>query len=197
MAANGYSFVSCSSEALINGCISPNGYSAIDLILGVEKQGGKGSLLGYNRAYKSFPKELQALIADYCNNGGRLFISGAHIASDMAKNDSDRNFIRNVLKVDFGGTVNDVSENVIFGSNMRMQIERTVNGRCYAVPSPDILVPVDKAFISFVYNDCKESAGVAYAGKYRTICTSFPFETIDSEEQRIQLMGSIMRFLLN
>ena len=197
LAANGYSFVSCSSEALINGCISPNGYSAIDLILGVEKQGGKGSLLGYNRAYKSFPKELQTALTDYCNNGGQLFISGAHIASDMAKNDSDRNFIRNVLKVDFGGTVNDVSENVIFGSNMRMQIERTVNERCYAVPSPDILVPVDKAFISFVYNDCKESAGVAYAGKYRTICTSFPFEAIGSEEHRIQLMGSIMRFLLN
>lgn len=197
LAANGYSFVSCSSEALMDGCMSPDGYSAVDLILGVEKQGGKGTLLGYNRAYKSFPKELQAVLANYCNGGGRLFVSGAHIASDMVKNDDDRSFIRNLLKVDFGGTVSNVAEDVIFGSNMRMHIARTVNEVCYALPRPDILVPVDNAFISFVFDGCKASAGVAYAGNYRTISVSFPFETISSEEQRTQLMGSIMRFLLN
>ena len=197
LAVNGYSFVSCSSEALMDGCLSLDGYSAVDLILGVEKQGGKGGLLGYGRAYKSFPKELQTAVADYCSGGGRLFVSGAHIASDMIKNDDDHNFIRNVLKVDFGGTVSDVNENVVFGSNMRMQIGRTVNEECYAVPRPDILAPVDNAFISFIFDDSKESAGVAYAGAYRVLSASFPFETICSEEQRVQLMGSIMRFLLN
>lgn len=197
LAANGYSFVSCSSEALMDGCLSLDGYSAVDLILGVEKQGGKGGLLGYGRAYKSFPKELQEALADYCSKGGRLFVSGAHIASDMIKNDDDRSFIRNVLKVDFGGTVSDVNENIVFGSNMRMQIGRTVNEECYAVPRPDILAPVDNAFISFIFDDSKESAGVAYAGAYRVLSASFPFETICSEEQRVQLMGSIMRFLLN
>ena len=181
----------------MDGCMSPDGYSAVDLILGVEKQGGKGTLLGYNRAYKSFPKELQAVLANYCNGGGRLFVSGAHIASDMVKNDDDRSFIRNLLKVDFGGTVSNVAEDVVFGSNMRMHIARTVNEVCYAVPRPDILVPVDNAFISFVFDGCKASAGVAYAGNYRTISVSFPFETISSDEQRTQLMGSIMRFLLN
>lgn len=197
LAANGYSFVSCSSEALMSGIVSLDRYSAVDLILGVEKQGCKGSQLGYNdRAYKSFPQELQAILTDYCNNGGRLFVSGAHIASDMIKNETDRNFVRNVLKIDFGGTVSDVNEDIIFGSNMKMQIGRTVNEECYAVPRPDILVPVDDAFISFVYNGCKESAGVAYAGNYRTISVSFPFETVKNNEQRTQLMGSIMRFLI-
>ncbi|MBR6648222.1 MAG: xanthan lyase, partial [Bacteroidaceae bacterium] len=125
-----------------------------------------------------------------------LFVSGAHIASDMIKNETDRNFVRNVLKIDFGGTVSDVNEDIIFGSNMKMQIGRTLNEECYAVPRPDILVPVDDAFISFVYNGCKESAGVAYAGNYRTISVSFPFEAVKSNEQRTQLMGSIMRFLI-
>ena len=197
LAANGYSFVSCSSEAVMDGVASLNGYSAVDLILGVEKQGAVGSQLGYSHPYKTFPEALQQALSAYCAAGGRLFISGAHIASDMAKNDTDRAFIRGLLKYDFGGSVHDATEEVVFGSNLNMRMERLVNERCYAVSSPDILVPVDNAFVSFVFNGCKQSAGVAYAGNYRTLCTSFPFEAIVDDEQRSLLMGSIMRFLLN
>lgn len=197
LAANGFSFVSCSSEALIEGCATLAGYSAVDLILGAEKQGSAGTQLGYSRPYKTFPKALQRALADYCASGGRLFVSGAHIASDMSKNDEDRAFIRSLLKYDYGGSVHNATENRIFGSNLNMSICRTVNERCYAVASPDILVPVDNAFVSFVFDGCKQSAGVAYAGQYRTLCTSFPFETIVDEQQRSLLMGAIMRFLLN
>ncbi|MBR2638213.1 MAG: xanthan lyase [Bacteroidaceae bacterium] len=197
LAANGYSFVSCSSESVIDGAIHLDGYDAVDLILGVEKQGNKGSLLGYDRPYKTFPLPLQKALSDYCSHGGRLFVSGAHIASDMAKNDVDRNFIRTVLKFDFGGSSYNVSDDKIFGSNLRMQIRRSVNEYCYAVPRCDILVPVGaNSFPSFVFDGSKESAGVAYAGDYRVISTSFPFEAIVDEHQRALLMGSVMRFLL-
>ena len=197
LAANGFSFVSCSSEALLEGCATLAGYSAVDLILGAEKQGSAGTQLGYSRPYKTFPKALQRALTDYCASGGRLFVSGAHIASDMSKNDEDRAFIRSLLKYDYGGSVHNATENRIFGSNLNMSICRTVNEHCYAVASPDILVPVDNAFVSFVFDGCKQSAGVAYAGQYRTLCTSFPFETIVDEQQRSLLMGAIMRFLLN
>lgn len=197
LAANGYSFVSCSSEALIEGVAALSGYNAVDLILGVEKQGGKGTYLGCNRPYKTFPKELQRVIEEYCNAGGRLFVSGAHIASDMIKNEDDRNFIRKTLKFDYGGSISNVFEDEIFGSNLKMNIYRSVNEKSYAVTRPDILAPVDNAFVSFVFNGGKESAGVAYAGNYRVLSASFPFETIVSEEQRGMLMGAIMRFLLN
>lgn len=197
LAANGISFVSCSSEALTDGALSLVEYSAVDLILGVEKQGNDGSYLGYNKPYKTFPKELQNVINDYCASGGRLFVSGAHIASDMIKNEDDRNFIRNTLKFDYGGSISNVHENKIFGSNLRMDIHRTVNEECYAVARPDILVPMNNAFVSFVFDACKESAGVAYVGNYRVLSASFPFESIVSEEQRSLLMGAIMRFLLN
>lgn len=197
MAANGISFTSCSSEALMERSISLTGYNAMDLILGVEKQGGQGSLLGYNRPYKTFPHELQQVITEYCNAGGRLFISGAHIAGDMVKTDADRNFIRSMLKYDYGGSIKNVGENYIFGSGLRVEIPRTMNERCYTVAHPDILVPVDDAFVSFVYDGCKESAGVAYAGSYRVLSTSFPFESILDETQRSRLMGAVMRFLLN
>lgn len=197
LAANGLSFVSCSSSALMDGVASLVGYDAVDLILGVEKQGGKGSLLGYDRPYKTFPLQLQKVLADYCAGGGRLFVSGAHIASDMAKNDDDRRFIRNLLKFDYGGSVHDTSENHIFGSNLNMEMYRTVNEECYAVARPDILAPVGDAFVAFVFDGCKESAGVAYAGDYRVLSSSFPFESVVSEEQRNMLMGAIMRFLVN
>ena len=52
------------------------------------------------------------------------------------------------------------------------------------------------SFPSFVFDGSKESAGVAYAGDYRVISTSFPFEAIVDEHQRALLMGSVMRFLL-
>lgn len=196
-AANGISYVSCSSSALMDGDVSLNGYDVVDLILGAERQGGHGNQLGYDRPYKTFPKRMQETLATYCASGGSLFVSGAHIASDMVKNSDDRKFIRDVLKYDFGGSVHNISENRIFGSNLKMDISRAMNDRIYAVSAPDILVPVDNAFVSFVFDGCKESAGVAYAGAYKAISISFPFETIVSEEQRSKLMGAIMRFLHN
>lgn len=198
LAANGYSYVSCSSEAVIDGMVTLLGYDAVDIILGAEKQGGRGTLLGYDRPFKTFPGGLQKAVTDYCGSGGRLFVSGAYIASDMYKNETDRSFIRDMLKFDYGGSVFNSAENTVFGSNLRIGIHRTVNEQSYAVPSPDILVPVGNAFVSFVYNGCKESAGVAYAGdKYRVLSTGFPFESIVSEQQRNQIMGAVMRFLLN
>lgn len=197
LAANGVSFVSCSSDAVMDGLVSLGSFKAVDLILGVEKQGGNGSYLGgYDKPYKTFPKRLQSKIKEYCAAGGSLFISGAFIASDMAKNTEDRRFIRDVLRFDYGGSVSELNENCISGSGLEFSIARTVNERCYAVSRPDILVPLDDAFVSFVFNGNRESAGVAYAGNYRIISTSFPFETVSEEEQRDKLMGAIMRFLM-
>ncbi len=197
LAANGFSYVSCSSEAVVDKIISLSGYDAVDIILGVEKQGGRGSLLGYNRSYKTFPTELQQAVTEYCRKGGRLFVSGAYVAGDMSKNVSDRDFIRNILRVDYGGSVVDASDDRIYGSGLRMNIHRNVNEKCYTVTAPDVLIPMNDAFVSFVYDGCKESAGVAYAGDYRVITSAFPFESIVDEYQRSQLMGAVMRFLLN
>ena len=197
LVANEYSYVSCSSEAVMNDYVQLGKYDAVDLILGCEKQGGKGSVLGYNRAYKTFPIELQNKITSYCNSGGRIFVSGAHIASDMIHNDSDRAFIRNVLKLDYGGYVADMSEKTIFGSNLTFDVNRDAGEVCYEVTRPDILAPVVNSFVAFVYDNCRESAGIAFADNYRVLATSFPFETILQENLRVEIMGAVMRFLLN
>ena len=196
LAANGISFVSCSSEAVMNGYVNLGDYKVVDLILGVEKQGDKGSYLGYNRPYKTFPTQLQDKLTTFCNNGGNLFVSGAFLASDMTKTSRDHNFIRKVLRVDYGGSMTDISENTITGSGLSLNFRRTVNEDCYAVARPDILVPVDNAFVSFVFDGSKQSAGVAYAGDYRVISTSFPFEAVTDPAVRNKLMGAVMRFLM-
>lgn len=195
--ANEYSFVSSSSEAVMDDYVQLGKYDAVDIILGCEKQGGKGSVLGYNRQYKTFPVQLQNKITSYCENGGRIFISGAHIASDMTHDDNDRAFIRNVLKFDYGGCVADISEKSIFGSNLTFDVNRGISEKHYAVPSPDILAPVGNSFVAFVFDKCRESAGVAFADNYRVLATSFPFETIMQENMRMEIMGAVMRFLLN
>ena len=197
LAANDVSFLSCGSEAVMSGVVDMNDFKVVDLILGAEKQGGKGSYLGYNRPYKTFPTELQEKIRSYCDAGGCLFVSGAYLASDMVKTAADRLFIREVLRCDFGGSVTDISETGISGTGGSIfRIPRVVNEDCYAVVSPDILVPIDNAFVSFIFDGNRASAGVAYAGKYRVLSTSFPFEAVVGERARTELMGAVMRFLL-
>lgn len=197
LAENGISFLSCGSDAVIDGIVDISEYKVVDLILGAEKQGGSGSLLHYNSPYKTFPAALREKLTAYCRGGGNLFVSGAFIASDMQGSAADRQFIRDILHFDYGGTVSNLHENTIGGSGLRLSIGRKVNEECYAVSSPDILVPLDDAFISFIFEGCKESAGVAYSGNgYRVISTSFPFESVQNSAIRAKLMGAVMRFLL-
>ena len=198
LADNGFSFLSCGSEAVIDDVVDMSDYVVVDLILGVEKQGGNGSLLHYNKPYKTFPATMQKKLAEYCRHGGNLFVSGAFIASDMIGNSSDKRFIRELLHFDYGGTITDVNDDVISGSGMNFSIARRVNEACYAVSRPDVLQPIDGASVSFVFGNSKASACVAYSGSgYRTISASFPFETVQSPTQRANLMGAIMKFLLS
>ncbi|MBQ2127007.1 MAG: xanthan lyase, partial [Bacteroidaceae bacterium] len=197
LAANGISFLSCGSEAVMDGVVDLSEYKVVDLVLGVEKQGGDGSLLHYNAPYKTFPAPLQEKLTAYCHGGGRLFVSGAFIASDMQGSDADKRFIRDLLHFDYGGSVTNLTESEVSGSGLHLSIERKANEECYAVSRPDILVPLDNAFVSFVFDGCKESAGVAYAGNgYRVLSTSFPFEAVQNSVLRTKLMGAVMRFLM-
>ena len=196
LAVNGIGFVSCSSDAVMAGDIDMDDYDAVDLILGVEKQGGSGVGIGYNGLYKTFPHKLQNKIRAYCRGGGKLFVSGAYIASDMYADERDRDFLRDVLRLDYGGMVYDASENIIWGSGLDLPVCRRANERCYAVPYSDVLVPINDAFVSFIYKGNRKSAGVAYSGTYRVLSTAFPFEAVACEEGRAKLMGAIMRFLL-
>ena len=143
-AAGRYSFVSCSNEAVENGLVNMNDYRMIDLILGVELQ--------------PFSTEMKQLLTQYCQNGGYLFASGAHLDKEK-----DRNFT-NMLKYIPAGNLQNFSDNEIFGTSIRFNIYREANEKSYAVPSPSCIVPAAAAITSFAYTGSRQGAGVSYKG---------------------------------
>ena len=191
-----YSFASTSDEALEAGYITPEGYAAIDYILGMEKNDADAHPL-FGQQYKTFSPEMQRIIRAYTAIGGNLFVSGAYIGSDMLSPD-DASFTQNVLKYQFGAQHRTFDNTFgATGMNRIVQVPATLNAECYAVCAADILTAVGDAFSAMVYTDTRESAAVAYKGNdYHTFSMGFPFEAISSSEEREHIMASILRFLI-
>lgn len=191
-AAGGYSFVSASKEACEAGFVDMNDYALVDLILGLEKNDG-WSLT----PYKTFSEKLQRQISRYMDDGGRILVSGAYLASDMLTEDEAR-FTHDVLKYNYDATLSaNSSFSNLTGCGLNFNIPRQLNEKQYAVQSCDCLIPADGAFASFAYLENNRCAGIAYQKKdYRVMALGFPFESITGEKERHQIMGAMLQFLL-
>ena len=181
-AAGGYSFVSCSDEAVENGFVRLADYPITDLIFGADR--------------RPFSNTLQQLITSYCQKGGNLILSGSYIGSNM-NSPTALNFTENILKYSFGGSMLNSTSGEIYGAGTRFNIPRTINEQTYAVPAPDCLTPVAPAYSAFVYNPGNYSAGIAYKGTYRTFVLGFPFESIQGVKERARVMSAILGFFGN
>ena len=177
--AGGYSFVSCSDEAVENGFVRLTDYPVTDLIMGAEKQ--------------ALSPIMQQLITDYCRRGGNILVSGSYIGSNM-NSPSALGFTENILKYSFGGSMGGKTSGTIYGANTHFTIPCTVNEKTYAVPAPDCLTPVAPAYSTFIYTPGNYSAGIAYKGNYRTFVLGFPFESIEGVQQRTRIMSAILGF---
>ena len=178
-AVGGYSFVSCSGEAVENGFVKLTDYPVTDLILGVQKE--------------PFSPVMQQLLTAYCQRGGNLLVSGSHIGSGM-NSPSALRFTENVLKYSFAGSMAHSPSETVYGADTRFSIPRTANEQCYAVPAPDCLTPTAGAYSAFVYTPGNYSAGIAYKGSYRTFALGFPFESIRGAHERARVMSAILGF---
>ncbi|GHT10045.1 xanthan lyase [Bacteroidia bacterium] len=200
----GYSFVSASSEAIMNGQIALNDYRLTDLILGKQKQTriGRGA---FPSRFKTFPDDLQAKITAYCRQGGNIFVSGAFVATDLWDNGeakaSDKAFVQDILKYTWrtghaavtGKVKSVVSPFTQFAGNY--QFYHQLNPVFYAVESPDAIEPAGKdSYTIFRYSENNLSAGVAYSGDYKTCILGFPFETLQKESSRNELMKQLLEF---
>lgn len=192
-AAGGYSFVSCSDEAVESGTVRLTDYPMVDLILGLEKETEAQFNLN-NTDYKTFTPAMQQAASLYCQSGGNLLVSGAYIGRDMARNSAEQVFTHNLLKYDFGGTQDNYRSGLISGAGRNFNIPGTLNEEFYAVTSSDRIIPVSPAFPVFVYTNNNQSAGIAYKGSYRTFVLGFPFESITSEKERANVMAAILSF---
>ena len=173
-AAGGYSFVSCSNEAIESELVKLSDYDMIDLICGEDND--------------LFNRSFQDQLTRYCDQGGNVFISGSYISKKTAND--------NILKFKDGGNVPPQSENAVFGTQIKISLPTLANEKTYAVPSPGCILPVDNGYTSFIYTSGNYSAGTVYKGKYRTFALGFPFESIQDVNQRTHVMKAVINFLL-
>lgn len=201
----GYSFVSCSNEAVENKDVNLNDYKLVDLILGKQRRTktGRGGVVPLE--FKTFGKGMQEAISAYCQSGGNIFVSGSFVASDLwddaEATQEDKDFATNTLKykwrVNRAATTGEVKSVASlfpeFSGNYTYYNE--LNPECYVVEAPDGIVPADEnAFTIFRYSENNISAGVAYKGAYKTCVLGFPFETIRTTEGKDKLMNDILTF---
>ena len=183
-----YNLVSCTAEALNR--MQLYQYSLIDLALGLQCDDGHSLI-----PYKAITPEMQQLLRQYANQGGRLFVSGAYVASDM-RSAEERQFLNHVLKCQQAGILRGGDER-IDGLGMQFSFYHYLNEQHYAATQSDILAPaVDGAFNAMAYSN-QTGAAVAYRGTDgRTFTMGFPFECIKDRTQRRSIMQGILHFLL-
>lgn len=190
--AETYSFASVSREAFESDALPLNDYAAIDYIAGLEAD------KPYNlRPAKAFPTKVQQRLTSYLREAkGSLLVSGSYIASDCQRNDDDREFAEDILKVRYDGSAQTDSTGRATGLNLGFDIVRTPNAAHYCAQAPDAILPASRqAFPAFAF--CGgQGAGVAYKGRtYRVVAMSFPFECITEERVRNVAMKALLTFL--
>ena len=192
-----------SDEVITDGLVDITKYPIVDLILGEEKT---TELPDQNHRiqYQAFPAPMQEVIRKYVANKGRLFISGAYIASDLYHSGSkeDRDFADKILKIRLAAN-HAVRNGEFYATDPGFALTPERYGFCtemnsviYNVEAPDALAPANSdAKVILRYSENQFGAGIAYRGNYRIICFGFPFETIETPQARDLIMQSILKYL--
>ncbi len=205
----GYSFVSCSQQALENN-YDTDGYRFMDLILGKQKEIKTGSGLMPSR-FKIYTTGLKNALRRFTEGGGSVLLSGAYVGSDLwdnaAGNDDEagKAFVKQVLgfeglhgRASLDGTVTSVdSPDIRLSSPGAWNFVSKLNDKTYAVESPDaVRASDDRGFTWMRYGENGLPAAIAsQRDGYRTVVVGFPLETVTTVQERTSLMSRIMEYL--
>jgi len=203
---NGYSFVSCSDEAVTDSLIDLREYRFVDLILGEERSAYKSPQHSDSLReirFSVFPKLLQERIQQYCNAGGKLLVTGAYVLADLFSTSADSldtAFARQVLHGEFianhasrNGVVFSVDSTFMKSSSFRFNT--TLSDSMYAVESPGTFVPVGGGTVLLRYRENEFAAAIGFRNSYGVFVCGFPFETIAEQKYRDQLMRAVLTYL--
>ncbi len=193
-------FSTCSNESVIDGDVALNDYDIVLWLLGDE-----------SASDETFSASEQTLVAEFLQNGGKLFVSGAKIAYDLdgpyGPTQSDRDFLHHFLKTRYGGdagsefTVTGDPGTVFFDVSLWYGV--TGEGSPYAVDSSDALIAEGGSTIVLHYGDPANpvAAGLGYKGLFPggsspggVVVNGFPFETITTRAGRDTLMRRVYQF---
>jgi hypothetical protein len=208
LVAAGFSFSSCSAEAVQDSLVDLRGYAMVDLILGKQKTTPRvrpavDSLYGIR--FATFPRRLRDEVRKFTESGGRLLVSGSYVGSDLYSSlpgdSSGMRFARDVLKCTWvtghaaiTGDVTPVSSFLGPGA-APMRFATGLNDRIYPVESPDALAPVKGGSTLLRYSENLFGAAVGSRDSTHVVVMGFPFETITGQESRDALMLGVVEFL--
>ncbi|MEN6619849.1 MAG: xanthan lyase [Rikenellaceae bacterium] len=205
-ANEGYSFVSCSRDAVTDLTVKLDDYKIVDIIMGkqIKTLVGRGI---HPPKYEVFPKELQYSINAYTTNGGNIIVSGANVATDIWDSVNmdleSKQFAMQTLKyqwrTNYASKTGEVkSAPGPYPFEGKFSFYTTPNELSYCVETPDGIEPVgNDAWTIFRYADNNISAGVAYKGTYRSVVLGFPIEALKSNEEIESLIKMILKFFDN
>ena len=175
LAEMGYSYVSTSVAAVD----SIADYDAVDVILGKQKT----VIMGNDTSFHCMPAHLQHALTHYLQHGGRLLLSGAHIASDM-QGKKDATFTKNQLHYEFRCTH--------ASRTGKIRIERQLpqgnhtfrtepNDEQLHTENADGIYPAEGGIVVARFPEVNVAAAIAHdaleAGGAKTLCWSFMLES--------------------
>ncbi len=206
-AAAGYSFVSCAASVIDNNTYDMGEYNIVDWILGKQRETvvARGAMPS---KFKTFTKNQQQAITNYCNGGGNIIVSGAFVGTDFWDNKNaekeDQVWAIETLKFKWRNNRGAVTGKIkavpspfeeIVGN---YEYYNKLNSEGYVVENPDAIEPIDeKSHTIFRYSENNLSAGTLYRGStYSTCILGFPIESIKDDSMRNTLIKSIVNSIV-
>ncbi len=166
-----YPFDSASNEALQAGLVRLSDYFVADWILGEE-----------STSDETLNAMEQALVSNFLDGGGALFISGSEIGWDLYGSSSDRAFYNTYLLAHYVADDANTYEvtptaGAIFAGLSSFRFDAA---GMYDADSPDVITPINGSTAALAYvGGIGDTAAVQYAsGCQRLVYFGFPFETI-------------------
>lgn len=182
---------SCSRKALENKRLELVKFGLLDLILGAQRSDGYSPF-----DFKTFTPGIKDALKTIARHGGSILCSGAYTGTDMT-NVQDMSFTREVLHWEAGQPVTESSLLHIKGNDINCTFLMQPNEAHLHTRFVSELKACGQAFTNLIYEHTGRGASVAYSGQdYACITMGFPFEHIQEELSRRQLMQGYLQFLL-
>ena len=171
---NGYSFSSCSKNAIEN----LNNYDVVDLVLGEQCD---------TPLFELYPTNLQQALFEYVQQKKhRLIITGAYVASSEKSDVFMQKGLRYKLLQDFA-----TQNGMLYAESQKMfyNLQIWPNKKQYFVQNVEAILPEDKkGEIILRYADTNLPAAISVGKKTKTVVAGFPFECVVGDEARRYLM---------
>ena len=203
---NGKSFVSVSDEVFESGLVNVSKYQMIDLLYGEEKTtpAQRSEMADKLPDFKIFTPALITTLKKYMDGGGKVFLSGAYISTEIFENNepdsSVVNFAKSYLNI-VRGTDHASRRGIVQSyfnfpdGNFDFSFHTSLDDKFYAVESPDEISPGKLGYPLMRYKENSFCAAVGFRGDFSVITMGFPFEAIETSSMRTKVMKLILEYL--